>query len=192
MLYYNSSINIHLLRGTTLDISQDGCYWEASLSIPWPRHNLCRKGACGNVWFLHGCFDVFHRSWDKGRNPCLCRNHTFPNLVHHQNLESIRPVALCFPAPIDDAPCWEMCDFRTGMGSCCMISMPDTPVALISHRQSLIVSRSRSVLLSGSRYIITIKLSFVSLRDNLTHYISILAVEVNHCDTGSMLYWLQI
>ena len=25
--------------------------------------------------------------------------------------------AVCFPSP-DDAPRWEMCDFRTGMGSC--------------------------------------------------------------------------
>ena len=30
-----------------------------------------------------------------------------------------RPVASCFPGP-DDGPCWEMCDFPMGMGSCYM------------------------------------------------------------------------
>ena len=30
---------------------------------------------------------------DISKNPGPCRNHTFPNLVHHQNLESTRPCA---------------------------------------------------------------------------------------------------
>ena len=84
--------------------------------IPWWRHNSFWKGVCGNVQFLHGCIDVSYRSWDKSKNPCLCRNPIFPNVVHHQNLESIRPVASCFPGP-DDVPCWEMCGIRRGMGS---------------------------------------------------------------------------
>ena len=41
----------------------------------------------------------------------------FLTRVHHQNLENTWPAALCFPGP-DDAPCWEMCDFPTGMGFC--------------------------------------------------------------------------
>ncbi len=28
------------------------------------------------------------RSWNKSENPRSCRNHTFPNEVHHQSLES--------------------------------------------------------------------------------------------------------
>ncbi len=84
--------------------------------IPWPRHNSCRKGVCRKARFLHGCFDVTYRSWDKSMNLCLWRNCTFPNKVHHQNLKSTQPVASCFPGP-DDAP-QEMCDFHTGMGSC--------------------------------------------------------------------------
>ena len=35
----------------------------------------------------------------KARKPCLCRNHTFSNSVHHQNLESTQTVASCFPDP---------------------------------------------------------------------------------------------
>ena len=84
--------------------------------IPWPRHNSCRKGVCGNAWFPHNCLAVFYRSGHKIMNPCLCRNRTCPNLVHHQNLESTRPMALCFPGP-DDAPHCKMCDFRMGMSS---------------------------------------------------------------------------
>ena len=37
------------------------------------------------------------------KNLCLCRNRTFLRLMHHQNLESTRPVASCFPGP-DDGP----------------------------------------------------------------------------------------
>ncbi len=66
-------------------------YWHF---IPWPRHNSCRKGVCGNVWFLHGCCDVSYRSCDKNNNPRPCGNHTFSNSVHHQNLESPQPMAL--------------------------------------------------------------------------------------------------
>ncbi len=39
------------------------------------------------------------------------------HLLHHQDLESTWTAASCFQGP-DDAPCWEMCDFRMGMGSC--------------------------------------------------------------------------
>ena len=52
------------------------------------------------MWFLHGCLDVSYRSWHKSKNPCPCGNHTFLNLVHHQNLESTQPVALCFQSLI--------------------------------------------------------------------------------------------
>ena len=48
---------------------------------------------CGNARFLHGCLGVSCRSWHKSKNPCSCGNRTFPNLVHHQNLESILPAA---------------------------------------------------------------------------------------------------
>ena len=34
-----------------------------------------------------------------------------------QYLKSTQPAALCFPG-LDDAPCWEMCDFCVGMNSC--------------------------------------------------------------------------
>ncbi len=77
----------------------------------------CRKGVCRNVQFPHGCLDVSYRSWNKSNKPCPCRDCTFPNLVHHQNLESTRPAASCFPGP-EDAPRWEMCDFLMGVGSC--------------------------------------------------------------------------
>ena len=83
----------------------------------WPRDNSCRKGVCGNARFLHGCLDVSYRSCDKCKKPWPCRNCTFPNSVHHHNLKSTRPAALCFPGP-GDAPHWELCDFCTGMGSC--------------------------------------------------------------------------
>ncbi len=51
------------------------------------------------------------------KNPCPCVNHTFPNEVHHQGLGSMRLQAERFSGS-DDAPSWEMCDFRMGMGSC--------------------------------------------------------------------------
>ena len=41
----------------------------------------------------------------------------FPNSVHHENLESTRPAASCFPGP-DEAPHWEVCNFCMGMSSC--------------------------------------------------------------------------
>ncbi len=81
--------------------------------ISWPRHNSCRKGVCRNVQFPHGCLDVSYRSRDESKNPCPCRNCTFPNSVHHQNLESTGPATLCFQGP-DDALNWEMCNFRMG------------------------------------------------------------------------------
>ena len=90
--------------------------------IPWSRHNSCRKRVCGNVWFPHGCLDVSYRSWDKSKNPWPCGNCTFPNLMHHQNLESTQPEASCFPGP-DDAPHCEMCDFCMGMGSCYILRL---------------------------------------------------------------------
>ena len=92
--------------------------------IPWPRHNSCRKGVCGNVWFLYGWLDVCnhlnHRSWDKSKNPC--ESQTFANPIHHHYLESTQRVASCFPSP-DDAPHLEMCDFHMGMGSCYIIEV---------------------------------------------------------------------
>ena len=59
------------------------------------------------------------KAWDKSKNPCPHGNCTFPNLVHHQGLESTWPVASHLPDP-DDAPCWKMCDFGMDMGSCYM------------------------------------------------------------------------
>ena len=41
---------------------------------------------------------------------------TISQLSVPSDQESIRPVAPCFSSP-DDAPRWEMCDFRTAMGS---------------------------------------------------------------------------
>ena len=82
--------------------------------FPWPRHNLSRKGACRNVRFPHDYPGVSFRSWDKSKKPCPCGNHTLPNSVHHQNLESTQPVASCFPGP-HDAPHWKMFDFHMGM-----------------------------------------------------------------------------
>ncbi len=60
---------------------------------------------CISLWLP---WYVSYRSWDKSKNPCPCRNHTFPNSMS---------VALCFPG-LDDALSWEMCDFCIGMGSC--------------------------------------------------------------------------
>ncbi len=57
------------------------------------------------------------------KNPCLCRNRKCPNKVHHQDLGSMRPQAECFPGS-DDAPCWEICDFCMGMGSCFYLTHP--------------------------------------------------------------------
>ena len=82
--------------------------------IPCLRHNSCRKRVC-RMLFPHGCFDVSYTSWNKSKNPGLCRNCTFPNSMHHQNLETTWPVASCFPDH-DDAHHLEMCDL--GMGSC--------------------------------------------------------------------------
>ena len=87
--------------------------------IPRPRHNSCRKEVCRNAWFRMAA-SMFYRSWDRSKNPCPCRNRTFPNSVHHQNLDSIQPVVSCFPG-LDDAASWEMCDFPIGMGSCYML-----------------------------------------------------------------------
>ncbi len=88
--------------------------------ISWPRHNSCRKAVGRNAHFPHGCLDVSKMSWDKIKSPYLCRNCTFPNSMHHRGMASIRLQAECFPG-FDDAPSWEMCDFRTGMGFCYMI-----------------------------------------------------------------------
>ena len=49
--------------------------------IPWSRHNWSRKGVCGNMQFLHGSLYVSYRSRDKSKNPCPCKNHTFPNII---------------------------------------------------------------------------------------------------------------
>ena len=65
--------------------------------IPWPRHNSCRKEVCGNVWLPHGCLDVSYRSWDKSKNPYLCINCTFPNLVHHHLEGTVWGLALPRP-----------------------------------------------------------------------------------------------
>ena len=46
--------------------------------LPWSRHISRRKLMCGDVQFTHGCLDVYYRSWDKRKNPCLCRNLHFP------------------------------------------------------------------------------------------------------------------
>ena len=75
------------------------------------------KGVCRSMQFPHGCLDVPPMSWDKSKNPCPCRNHTFSNSVHQENLKNTCPVASCFPGP-DDAPHWEMCDLHMGPGSC--------------------------------------------------------------------------
>ena len=63
--------------------------------IPRPRHNSCRNGMCGNVWFLHGYLDISYVSWDKSKNLCPCGNCTFPSEVHHRNLGS----CLVLPRP---------------------------------------------------------------------------------------------
>ena len=80
--------------------------------IPWPRHNLCRKGVCRNALFPHGCVDVSYRSWDKART------HAHEKLHISQLGASSEPGKhLGFLGPDDAAP-WEMCDFCMGMGSC--------------------------------------------------------------------------
>ncbi len=98
--------------------------------ISRPRPNSCRKRICGHVQFPHGRLDVSnhlnYRSWDKSKNHTYtCGNHTFPNSVHYQYLESTRPVASYFPSP-DDAPQWEMFDFHTVVGSCYIFSCRST------------------------------------------------------------------
>ena len=65
------------------------------------------------------------------KNPGPCGNRTFPSEVHHQNLESTQLPASCFPGP-DDAPRWEMYDFRTGMGSCFIITRSKLKVKQLS------------------------------------------------------------
>ena len=59
---------------------------------PMTKTQFMQKRSVWEWQFPHGCLDVFYRSWDKSRNPCQCRNHTFPNEVHHQNLVSTWPV----------------------------------------------------------------------------------------------------
>ena len=66
--------------------------------------------------YLHGWLGVSYMSCHKSNNLCPCRNHTFGDKVHHQNLGCTWSAASCFPGP-NDAPHWEMCDFRMGMGS---------------------------------------------------------------------------
>ena len=61
------------------------------------------------------CID--HTMWRYSKNPCLCRNCTFPKEVHNMGLGSMRLKALCF-AGSDDAPSWEMCNFHMVMCSC--------------------------------------------------------------------------
>ncbi len=84
--------------------------------IPWPRHILAEKG-CAEMCNFCMAASMFETSWDKNKNPYPCRDRTYPNSVQHENLEITQPTASCFPGP-DDAPCCEMCDFHTGMGSC--------------------------------------------------------------------------
>ena len=44
------------------------------------------------MWFLQDWIEVSnnldYRPWDKSKSPCPCGNCTFPNLVHHQALDS--------------------------------------------------------------------------------------------------------
>ena len=100
-------------------IQRCGIWW---VNIPWPRHNSSRRGLCRNARFLHGCFEFSYRLTDKSKNPCPCSNHTFPNSVHHQNLESSQPAASCFPTP-DDARRWEICNLCMGTGSCYIVPL---------------------------------------------------------------------
>ena len=90
--------------------------WERQ-HYPMIKTQSMQKRVCGNVWFPYGCLDVSYMSWDKSKKPCPCGNNTFPNEVHHQNLESTQLAALYFPRP-DDAPHQEMSNFCMGMGSC--------------------------------------------------------------------------
>ena len=62
---------------------------------PMTKTQFMQKRGVGKCVISAWLRDVSYRSWD--RNPC--------------------PAALCFPGP-DDALCWKMCDFHTGMGSC--------------------------------------------------------------------------
>ena len=60
----------------------------------------CGVQKCTIPPWLPWCFLTM--SLDKSKNPCLCRNCTFPNEVHHLGLGSTRPKAKYFPK-FDDA-----------------------------------------------------------------------------------------
>ena len=111
---------LHLIGSSVYSMGVVSCF-----IIPWPRHNSCRRGVCGNAQFPQTVLMFLTGHGIEARNSYPCRNHTFPNSVYHQNLESTQPAAPCFPGP-DDAPCWEMCDFRTCMVSCFILSASES------------------------------------------------------------------
>ncbi len=60
--------------------------------------------------------DVQMKQW-YSKKPCLYKNCTFSNEVHHQGLGRTMSWAKCCPGS-DDALSWKLCDFHMGMGSC--------------------------------------------------------------------------
>ena len=74
---------------------------KPELIVPMTKTQFMQKRC---VWKCMISAWLSYTSWDKSKNPCPCGNHIFPNLVHHQNLDSTWPAA-CFPGP-DDAARW--------------------------------------------------------------------------------------
>ena len=88
-------------RGTSLP----GVKGDVSPFYPMAKTQFVQKRVCRNMPFPQGSIDVSYRSWDKSKIPRPSRNCTFPNLVHHHNLERTPCVSTCFPGP-DDASRW--------------------------------------------------------------------------------------
>ena len=64
-------------------------YFLEKALYPVTKTQLMQKRGVQKCMIPHGCLDVSYRSWHKSKNPCLCGNHTFPYLEHHQNLEAL-------------------------------------------------------------------------------------------------------
>ena len=59
----------------------------------------------------------FYGSWDKSKNPYPLRNCIIPNSATAGDPGTIQPAAEMFLGP-QQVPCWELCDFAMGIGSC--------------------------------------------------------------------------
>ena len=93
LIYFSQTENGEKMQAAPLVVTFGGCSmalndgWSKSTHsscsftlslfinfIPWPWHNSCRKGVCGNVWFVHHASSVHRciiRTWKAhGLQPC--------------------------------------------------------------------------------------------------------------------------